>query len=160
MTCMPESVAATVMFDALCHNMEAYISRSTQPLVEMQAMYGVQLLNKFLYRAYKDHSDMEAWSGVTLASTLGGMVINMAGVAAPHGMEHPASGLKNIVHGRGLAALAPVIYRESVSFAPEKFSDLSRALGGTGAGDFVERIQLLQNQIDLETSLSKVGTEE
>lgn len=160
MTSMPDSVAASVMFDALCHNMEAYISRSTQPLVEMQAMYGVQLLNKFLYRAYKDHSDMEAWSGVTLASTLGGMVINMAGVAAPHGMEHPASGLKNIVHGRGLAALAPVIYRESVSFAPEKFSDLSRALGGTGAGDFVERIQLLLKQIDLETTLSKEGIEE
>ena len=160
MTSMPDSVAASVMFDALCHNIEGYISRTTQPLVEMQAMYGVQLLNKFLYRAYKDHSDMEAWSGVTLASTLGGMVINMAGVAAPHGMEHPASGLKNIVHGRGLAALAPVIYKESVSAAPKKFGELSRALGGKDAGDFVERIQLLLEQIHLVTSLSKEGIEE
>ena len=41
---------------------------------------------------------------------LGGMNINMAGVTAPHGMEHPASGLRDIVHGRGLAALTPIIY--------------------------------------------------
>lgn len=39
----------------------------------------------------------------------GGIVINTAGVTLAHGMEHPASGLKNIVHGQGLAALTPVI---------------------------------------------------
>lgn len=160
MTTMPDKVAASVMFDALCHNMEAYISKATQPLVEMQSYYGVELLSKYLIRAYKDHNDMEAWSGVTLASTLGGMVINMAGVAAPHGMEHPASGLKNIVHGRGLAALAPVIYRETVDYAPEKFKALSKLIGGTSAGDFVENLDYLLNAIDLKTTLTKEGIEE
>jgi len=42
---------------------------------------------------------VETWEKVTWASTLGGMVINTAGVTAPHGMEHPASGLKDIFHG-------------------------------------------------------------
>lgn len=160
MTTMPDSVASSVMFDALCHNMEAYISRTTQPLVEMQALYGMKLLAGNMRKALADHSNLDAWSAVTLASTLGGMCINMAGVTAPHGMEHPASGLKNIVHGRGLAALSPVIYRESVVYAPEKFGEISRILGGTSAADFVDQLMLLLEEIGLKTTLSNEGIEE
>ena len=157
MTTMPSHVAASVMCDALCHNVEAYISKAAQPLVEMQALYAINLLSKYLVRAYRDKEDKEAWSGVTLASTLGGMCINMAGVTAPHGMEHPASGLRNIVHGRGLAALSPIIYRESIDYAPDKFSTISKLLGGTSAGDFVENLDYLLETIDLKTTLSKEG---
>lgn len=160
MTTMPDGVAASVMFDALCHNMEAYLSGITQPLVEMQALYGMKLLSENMAKALKDHSDLEAWGAVSLASTLGGMCINTAGVAAPHGMEHPASGLKNIVHGRGLAALSPVIYRESMVYAPEKFSRISKILGGTGAADFVDSLNRLLEEIHLKTTLSKEGIEE
>ena len=56
-----------------------------------------------------DYNDFDAWEAVTLESTLGGMVIGVAGVTAAHGMEHPASGLRDIVHGKGLAALTPII---------------------------------------------------
>ena len=160
MTTMPDHVAASVMFDALCHNMEAYLVKTTQPLVEMQALYAMNLLGKNMVKAYKNHEDMDAWSAVTLASTLGGMCINMAGVGAPHGMEHPASGLKNIMHGCGLAALAPVIYRESIDDAPEKFAEISKILGGTSAGDFVENLDYLLESLDLKTTLSKEGIEE
>ena len=160
MTTMPHSVAASVMFDALCHSMEAYISKSSQPLVEMQALYAMKLMSENLRSALKDHEDMDAWSSVTLASTLGGMCINVAGVAAPHGMEHPASGLRNIVHGRGLAALSPVIYHETLEYAPEKFGKISRILGGKGAADFEEQLNMLLNDIELKTSLSKEGIEE
>ncbi|MCR5103908.1 MAG: iron-containing alcohol dehydrogenase [Eubacterium sp.] len=160
MTTMPDSVAASVMFDALCHSMEAYISRSTQPLVEMQALYAMKLMSENMRSALKDHGDMEAWSCVTLASTLGGMCINVAGVAAPHGMEHPASGLRNIVHGRGLAALAPVIYHETLEYAPEKFGDISRILGGKSAADFEDQLNILLKDINLKTSLSKEGIDE
>jgi alcohol dehydrogenase class IV len=157
---MPNHVAAAVMFDALCHNMEAYLSRTTQPLVEMQAVYAMELLASSMQRALKDHTDIEAWSRVTLASTLGGMCINMAGVTAPHGLEHPASGLRNIVHGRGLAALSPVIYRETVVYAPDKCGDISRILGGVGPSDFVDQLNYLLEQIGLKTTLSNEGVEE
>lgn len=160
MTTMPKNIAASVMFDALCHNMEAYISMSTQPMVEMQALYAMKLLAENMRRALKNYEDMEAWSAVTLGSTLGGMSINIAGVTAPHGMEHPASGLRDIVHGRGLAALAPVIYRESVIYAPEKFCKMSGILGGSGASDFTEHLCELIEDIDLKTTLSKEGVEE
>ena len=36
------------------------------------------------------------------------MSIYTSSVVAPHGIEHPASGLRDIVHGCGLAALTPI----------------------------------------------------
>jgi hypothetical protein len=50
---------------------------------------------------YRGRESMEAWEKMSIASTIGGMVINTAGVTLAHGMEHPVSGLKNVVHGTG-----------------------------------------------------------
>lgn len=103
---------------------------------------------------------MEAFDAITWASTLGGMVINTAGVTASHGMEHPASGLRDIVHGRGLAALTPVIYEESICVAPEKFAVISKLLGGADENDCVKSIRKLLKDIDLETTLKEQGIKE
>ena len=160
MVTMPKSVAGSVMFDALCHNMEAFLSNGTQPIVEMQALYAIELLGQYMKKAYDDVRDGEAWSKVTLASTLGGMNINMAGVTAPHGMEHPASGLRDIVHGRGLAALTPIIYQKSLETAPAKFDKISRLLGGKDRRDLVPRIQELLEVLEVKTTLSQEGIKE
>ena len=100
---------------------------------------------------------MDAWSAVSLASTYGGMVIHQAGVTAPHGLEHPASGMRNITHGRGLAALTPVIYRRTIDSAPEKFAVISKCLGGTNENDCVSVIEHLLDCLDLRTTLSREG---
>lgn len=157
MTTMPRQVLASVGFDALCHNMEAYIAKSGQVITSALAMQGIQLIASSLTRVYADYDDQEAWERLTLGSTLGGMVINTAGIAGPHALEHPASGLKNIVHGRGLAALTPVIYQASLSGAPEKFADISWALGGSDEHDCVERICALLETLDLRVKLSDDG---
>lgn len=160
MTTMPKHILASVGFDALCHNMEAYLSKIAQPLTTVMALQGIELIGKNLVKAYNNLEDMEAFEAITWGSTLGGMVINTAGVVAPHGMEHPASGLKDIVHGRGLAALTPVIYEESISEAPEKFSMISKLLGGNDENDCVKTIRKLLKDIDLEITLSEQGIKE
>ncbi|MCI1956589.1 MAG: iron-containing alcohol dehydrogenase [Oscillospiraceae bacterium] len=157
MSTMPKQVLASVGFDALCHNMEAYLSKTGQPLTEMMALQGIRLVGKNLPRVYQDKADSNAWDALSWGSTLGGMVINTAGITAPHGMEHPVSGLRNVVHGHGLAALTPVIYDRSIFACPEKFSDISRALGGTDEKDCVKAIRTLLKEISLETTLSRGG---
>jgi alcohol dehydrogenase class IV len=85
------------------------------------------------------------------------MCIGIAGVTAPHGIEHPPSGLRNITHGRGLAALTLVIYERSIGAAPGKFALISRLLGGRDEGDCVAVIRKLLKDIDLDVSLGKEG---
>ncbi|KLU65948.1 1,3-propanediol dehydrogenase [Desulfosporosinus acididurans] len=157
MTTLPKSILAGVGFDALCHSMEGWLSSLAQPLTRMQALEGIRLSAHSLGKVYDDPSDLDSWEQLCFASTLGGMVINTAGVTAPHGMEHPASGLKNIVHGRGLAALAPVIFEESISGAPEKFAIISKLLGGKDEKDCVPKIREFLTKIDLATTLGEQG---
>lgn len=109
MMTMPKHVLASVGFDALCHNMEAYTSKIAQPFTDALSLYAADLIANNLVDVYKGTGSKESWEKITLASTIGGMVINTAGVTLAHGMEHPASGLKDIVHGKGLAALTPTI---------------------------------------------------
>ena len=160
MTTMPKSILASVGFDELAHNMEAYVSKIGQPLTDMKALYGIKLLTENLIKAYNDSTDLEAWEKVTLASTLGGMVIGVAGVAAPHGLEHPASGLCDIVHGKGLAALTPIIIEESWENDIEKYSDISKLLGGTDAKNCANVIRSFLEKIDLKVTLGELGVKE
>lgn len=160
MTTMPRHILASVGFDALCHNMEAYISAIRQPMTDILSLEGMRLLGKYLYRAFCDYNDKEAWDCISWGSTLGGMVINTAGITAPHGMEHPASGLRNIVHGRGLAALTPVVFEESIDGAPDRFAAISKSLGGKDEKDCVDRIRGLLEKLELSTTLGEQGVRE
>lgn len=160
MMTMPKSILASVGFDALCHSMEAYISKIGQPITDVLSLQGIELIGKYLAPLYEGSDDPEAWDAVSFASTLGGMVINSAGVTVPHGMEHPASGLKDIVHGKGLAALTPVVFEESINGCPQKFAEISRRLGGKNENDCVERIKELLGKLDLTTTLSEQGIKE
>ncbi len=157
MTTLPKATLASVGFDALCHNIEAYLSAIVQPLTEIQALEGIRLALGSLRKVYADPSDLDSWDRLCLASTLGGMTIHCAGVTALHGMEHPASGLKDIVHGRGLAALAPHVYRASVKSAPRKFSVLSALMGGKDENDFVLLLEELIHDLHLTATLGEQG---
>jgi len=160
MTTMPKGILASVGFDALAHNMEAYVSKIGQPLTDMKALYGIKLLAENLIKVYKDSNDLDAWEKVSLGSTLGGMVIGVAGVTAPHGMEHPASGFYDIVHGRGLAALTPIVVEKSWESNIEKYSDISKLLGGTGAKDCADSIRRFLEEINLKVTLGELGISE
>jgi alcohol dehydrogenase class IV len=157
MRTMPKSVLASVGFDALCHSMEAYTSKIAQPFTDALSLYAIKLLAENLVNVYNNPDDIEGWEKITLASTIGGMVINTAGVTLAHGMEHPASGLRDIVHGRGLAALTPTILEASYKGNEAKFTDIAKAFGGSTAQDCAGKVRELLKAIDLECTLSDLG---
>lgn len=157
MMTMPKKVLASVGFDALCHCMEAYTSKNAQPFTDALCEYAMRLTAENLVRVYKGQGDTPAWEKLTLASTIGGMVINTAGVTLAHGMEHPASGLKNIVHGQGLAALTPAVIEVSQKGNPAKFRKISEILSGGTDADCVAAIRGLRKELELDCTLSELG---
>ena len=163
METMPKQVLSSVGFDAFCHCMEAFVSKQANSITDALAIKGMELITQSLEFLYQDTETLEPerrgqlWDNLSMASTLGGMVIHSAGVALPHGMEHPASGLKNVVHGRGLAALTPVIVEASQQMYSEKYGIISRILGGRDNKDCGKQIRMLLDKLNLTTSLSKLG---
>ena len=168
---MPPHVLASVGFDALCHNIEAYTSKTAQPFTDALAHYAVTLLAQYLVPLYKhvkakaesksavlnETQLTKAWESVTLASTIGGMVINTAGVTLAHGMEHPASGLKDITHGVGLAVIEPVAVEYTWSANPDKFGALARIFNHGDGSELSEALRLIVHELDLTTNLTELG---
>ncbi|MBS4890536.1 iron-containing alcohol dehydrogenase [Veillonella sp.] len=168
---MPSHVLASVGFDALCHNIEAYTSKTAQPFTDALAHYAVTLLAQYLVPLYKhvkataegkpavlnEIQLTKAWESVTLASTIGGMVINTAGVTLAHGMEHPASGLKDITHGIGLAVIEPVAVEYTWSANPDKFGVLARIFNHGDGSELGEALRLVVHDLDLTTNLTELG---
>lgn len=157
MKTMPKHILSSVGFDAFTHSLEAYTSKKANPLTDAQALLAIKLIAKNLPLLMNDYNNDNAWEAVSLAATLGGMVIGVAGVSAAHGMEHPASGLKNIVHGRGLAALTPIIVERLAPALPEKFAEVSKILGGKDEKDCADSIRGFLKAIDLEVKLGDLG---
>ena len=168
---MPPHVLASVGFDALCHNIEAYTSKTAQPFTDALSYYAVILLAQYLVPLYKhvkavangkpevlnEKQLTKAWESVSLASTIGGMVINTAGVTLAHGMEHPASGLKDITHGVGLAVIEPVVVEYTWSANPDKFGALARIFNHGDGSELGEALRFIVHDLDLTTNLTELG---
>jgi alcohol dehydrogenase class IV len=160
MTTMPREVLASVGFDALCHCMEAYLSAASTPVSGLYALEGIRLVHESLLPLYGGAGGAAEWEKLSWASTLGGMAIGIAGVTAPHSLEHPASGLKNLTHGKGLASLTPPIIERSIAAAPAKYAAISRLLGGKNEKDCGAVVKRLLASIDLAIGLGSQGIRE
>ncbi len=189
MMTMPPRVLASVGFDALCHCMEAYTANKAQPFTDALCLYAIKLLSEHLLPLYQavaggtaatSEALRPAWESLCAAATIGGMAIGQCGVTLSHGMEHPASGLKNIVHGQGLAALTPAVTAFIVqklqgaaagacdtvptvgaqAVAAGKFAEIARLLGGSGLSDCADRIRVLVTELGLTASLGDLGLSE
>lgn len=157
MTTMPQSVLSSVGFDAFTHAIEAYTSKKSNPITDSQAFLAMELITKNLPILIEDNENIDAWEAMSLGAVLGGMVIGAAGVSAAHGMEHPVSGLKNVIHGRGLAALTPPIVERLAPYYPEKFERISLILGGKDHNDCADMIRKFLEKINLNIKLGGLG---
>lgn len=168
MTTLPARSIAGPGLDALFHSIEAYISRKGNAMSDMIALQAIRLISEYLPRVYQNSQDIEAWEKVALANTLGGMAIDAGGTALPHAMEHPLSGLLNITHGEGLAAIYPAILKFTYQAAPQKFADIAQAMGADisgmslkqAAAKSIECVEAIRAKVDMTATLSDLGVKE
>lgn len=168
MVTLPKSIIAPTGIDVLCHAMEAYVSNNSNIISEALAIKAIELVGKNLPKVYDNPDDVEAWSYMALANTLGGMVIDSSGVALAHGLEHPVSGLLDVAHGDGLAAVLIGWMEYSYKNSIEKFTNIAKVLGEdigdvcteTSARKSIEAIKKLLKKLNLTKSLSELGVKE
>lgn len=159
MRTMPSGVIAANGCDMLCHCIEAYTANNAQPFTDALALYAIPLIANNIVSLYHGEGTDEQWAKVCLAGTIGGMIINTAGVGLGHAMEHPVSGLKNITHGKGLAAIEPATIEATYQYNRFKYGRIARVLGGFTAEDCAPRMKTLLRDLDLDVTLSDLGIE-
>jgi alcohol dehydrogenase class IV len=121
----PDKVTAATGVDALCHAVEAYLSKRAQPLTDTLALSAITLIVKNLKRAYENPEDVEAREGMSIGSMYAGMAFSNASVGLVHGMSRPIGALFNVPHGESNAMLLPAV----LEFSREECIDRLAVIG-------------------------------
>ena len=162
MMSVPPKLTAYQGFDALFHATEGYIASVANPISDLFALKSIELIGKYLARAVKDGSDVEARSYVALANTLSGMVESTSGCTSEHSIEHAMSGYHpDLPHGAGLIMVSVAYNTLFADKVPDRFIAMAKALGKEDAKDpmdFVEMLKKLQKDCGVdELKMSEYG---
>lgn len=159
----PEWTGATGL-DALCHLLECYISKKSNPYSDLLALEGIRLIFTSLRTAYDNGSDMEARSNMLLAAFYGGLCIASSSTTAVHALSYPLGGMYRIPHGVANAMLLAPVMEFNQDALPEKMERAARAAGIAGEGKslvsaFIRELQDLVTYVRIPSRLSAFGIE-
>jgi choline dehydrogenase len=115
--------------DALSHGVECYTCDYHQPLNDAVALMAIELVARWLPRAYTDGSDLEARTQMTHAATLGGMSYGTESAGAAHAMSQSAGGVHDCPHGALTARVLGPVCEYNAPTAPERYARIAIALG-------------------------------
>jgi len=125
---MPPSLVADTGLDALTHAVEAYVSQWRNDISDALAIKAIQIVFKYLPRAYKDSEDKEAREKMHNAGTMAGMAFGNSQVGIAHAMGHSLGAIFKVPHGKTVALfLAPSI-EYSAREAMERYAEIARAI--------------------------------
>ncbi|WP_152046772.1 iron-containing alcohol dehydrogenase [Aureimonas psammosilenae] len=154
---LPASVTAASGVDAMAHCVEAFTSLKAHPLIDMYALEGIRLVGRFLSRAIRDGSDMEARAGLSLASLYGGFCLGPVNTAAGHAVAYPLGTRHHIAHGAANALIFPHTLAFNAPAVAEKTAAILQALGLEPQADVFEATYRYCADLGCEMRLSALG---
>ncbi len=125
---VPPHITAATGVDALCHAIEAYISKVSQPLTDVLALSAIESIMKYLRIAYEDGDNMEAREAMMIASLQAGIAFSNASVTLVHGMSRPVGALFHVPHGISNAILLPTVLEFTKMSAIKRLAEVGRSL--------------------------------
>jgi alcohol dehydrogenase class IV len=137
---LPPRVTAATGMDAMSHTAEAVLSLQANPFSDALSLHAIELVSQNLRTAYHQGNNIEARWNMSLAASIGGMVISYSWVAGPAVLAHVASeGISaryDIPHGEACGVLLPFVYWYNLPdyYAREKLAKIAQAMGQDIAG--------------------------
>ena len=193
---LPPFVTASTGLDVLCHALESYTAlpynqrknpgrpalrpayQGSNPISDVWAIKTISMVNRYLIRAFRDTSDIEARSQMLLASCYAGMGFGNAGVHLCHGMSYPVSHASRnyqpsgystdrslVPHGISVILNAPAVFRFTADSCSDRHLHAAKLLGvptddatAEQAGDLLAaKILSLMSELGVPNGLKGVG---
>jgi alcohol dehydrogenase YqhD (iron-dependent ADH family) len=159
---LPAGPTAQGGVDIFCHLIEPYVTAShPQPLTDGIVETSMKLVVEYLPRALKKLDDLEARSQLSWASTIACSAFaglgGGDGSMTMHGIEHPLSGLYDIAHGDGLAALLPAYLESLAGVRAGRLSELGCRVFGKSDG--LAAVGEWLREIGMNLKLREMGIE-
>lgn len=178
---LPKSATADTGLDVLTHALEAYVSVMASDYTDGLAMKAIQLVFKYLPRAYKNGAeDAEAREKMHNASCMAGMAFTNAFLGLNHSIAHKIGGEYHVPHGRANAVLLPHLIKYNAStpskfvsfpkykkfIADEKYAEIAAFLGlpakttEEGVQSLINAVIDLMKEVNEPLSFSECGIDE
>jgi 4-hydroxybutyrate dehydrogenase len=159
---MPARVTAATGFDALTHNLEAYVALGDHPMADAIALGGLELCAKHLARAVEAPRDLAARGGMMKAAMMGAVAFQK-GLGACHSLAHPLSSEKGLHHGLANALCLPAVCDFNDGVAKERLETVRgrlEAFGGIRASSVGVALRELRRRVGLPEGLRSEGVTE
>lgn len=183
---LPSGPTASSGMDALCHAIEAYVtrrydakpapeSRSDRPdyngrtlITDQFARAAIENIGDGLRNAVNNGRDLEARRRMSLGSLMAGIAFTNAGLGATHAIAMATGAIQHTPHGITIALTLPAVMRFNATSAPNRYAEIAELLGeetsGTGRVEAAEAaataVERLAADIGIEGGLSTLGVEE
>ena len=154
---LPPSLTAFTGMDVLAHCLEAYSSPFFHPLSQGIALEGIAIVKKYLVRAFKNGSDIEARGNMLAGSSMGSTAFQK-GLGAIHSLSHPVGAMYNSHHGLTNAVFMPYVLErnrdaiEDKMIAVAKYLDLEK----TTFEGFIKWILNLRKELEIPHTLKEL----
>lgn len=174
---VPKHITADTGMDVLTHAIEAYVSVMANDYTDGLAIKAIQLVFKYLPRAYRDGSDEKAREKMHNASTIAGMAFANAFLGINHSLAHKLGSEFHIAHGRANTILLPHVIRYNAAkpkkfaafpkyesfIADERYAEIARILGlparttAEGVDSLITAIVDLAKELNIPMSIEANG---
>jgi len=155
---MSSIITANTGVDALTHAVEAFVSKRATEISRLYSLKAIELIAKYLPRAYGNPKDIEAREQMMLASLLGGMAITDAGAGLVHTMAHVLGVLYRVPHGLANGMfLVPVLEFYGLS-AEREIKEIGKTMNFEGEIDeILKKLRSFLSFLGIPESLKDVG---
>lgn len=159
---MPPRLTAGTGLDALSHAMDAVATPAANEITDSLALKAIDMIFRYLPRAYRNGGDREARHRMLLASSLAGVAFGQSGAALTHSFGHTIGSIFNIHHGLAVGLFIPYVfqYYQPVS---DRFLAICDVLD-IPAGEprdrldgMVEKVRALFAELAVPVSLADMG---
>ena len=183
---LPPGPTASSGMDALCHAIEAYVTRrydakpaperradrpdygGRSPFTDQFARSAIERVGDNLRRAVDNGQDLQARREMAMGSLMAGMAFTNAGVGACHAVAMAVGAIEHTPHGVTIALTLPSVIRYNASSAPERYAEIADLLGESvdglsrddAAEAAAEAVQKLAADVGIDGGLASLGVSE
>lgn len=183
---LPPGPTASSGMDALCHAIEAYVTRrydakpapenradrpdynGRNPLTDQFARGAIRRVGDGLRDAVNNGHDLEARERMSLASLMAGVAFTNAGLGATHAIAMAAGAIHHTPHGVTIALTLPEVIRFNATSAFDRYADIAELLGERPRADSdaeaavaaATAVEDLAADVGIEGGLSSLGVGE
>lgn len=136
---VPPYLTTVSSVDALCHLVEGYISKKSNPLCDSFAVAGIKYIIDSLPKVVENPKDISLREKLVIASLYGGVMIVNSGLTLAHGIGAVIGVKFNLPHGIACAISLPYVLKLNLECLPKYKIEVVKDLFTDDPDIFLER---------------------